>query len=202
MLKVGGGPVQPMVKTEMRLTAPAVTVATDPHSSTNTAMRRHNGLRRPPSPVEVMPARKRPSIPPPLDALAEFTPTAASCIDSECAAPVSPDPVSPGAGSAGLSSGFWSSIPLLTNYGIGFDGSSAVTFSFEGSGRERPQRPDRGPAHERRSIVQAMDTQVHESRRTRISNGDHHITNETVPSDPLDRRARKNLAETSVVELR
>ena len=51
-----------------------------------------------------------------------------------------------------------------------------------------------------------MDTQLHESRLARfwagISDRDHDIPDKPVAPDPLDRRAGKNFAESSVVELR
>src|SRR5262245_3957725 len=97
---------------------------------------------------------------------------------------------------------FWSSIPFLTHAGIGFDRSSATTFSFEGNRRKQPQRPDGCAPHQRRGIVESIDTHIRKARLARISNGDHHITYEAVPSNSLDRRAGKNLSKSSIVELR
>src|SRR5262245_55196125 len=82
---------------------------------------------------------------------------------------------------------FWSSIPFLTHAGIGFERSSAFSFVVEGAGRERPQSPDGRAAHQRRSIIQLLDTHIRQTRLARISKGDHHIPDKAVATDSLDR---------------
>src|SRR5262249_17996734 len=67
-------------------------------------------------------------------------------------------------------------------------------------GHEPAQRPYRRAAHQRRGIVQQLDSLRCKRRIAGIADRDQHIAHEPVATRALDRRLRKHLSERRVVE--
>src|SRR5262249_22140581 len=65
---------------------------------------------------------------------------------------------------------------------------------------ELRQGPHGGTADEWRRIVEQLDDRFRKIRGLRISDGDQDIAQEPVPANAFDRRPRKTLAKSGIVE--